>query len=95
MKTFNVNATSLDVTFDCLDCGAKVEEELTALPEPDMFAEHINDSENCEDEQITCECGREYIAHIYKNQVEGNLEIEDEESGKTIPDANIQIKENY
>lgn len=95
MKTFNVNSTSLDVTFDCVECGVRVEAELTEIPRPNMLAEHIHDSESSEEEFIECECGHQYTAHIYVNQAEGNLEIEDSDAARLIPDGNIQIEENY
>ncbi len=76
MENFNPNATSITLEFDCL-CGATITAPIEQLPQANMLAENVEDSENIEEYTIACECGNEYTCNVYMNMYEGNVEVRD------------------
>ena len=79
MQTFNPTASSIDIQFTCPTCGTEIEETIDEIPFANMESETIRESQNSDEQEIVCpECGVTFTAHIYVNQVEGNIEIKDE-----------------
>lgn len=90
MRSFNVNATSIDITIQCL-CGIEIEETIQDLPNANYSANSVSDSENSEEYLVCCECGEKYTCNVYINMYEGNIEVKDENGA----DVDFDFREQY
>ncbi len=90
MKHFNVNATSLTVSFLGKIDNEKKEVQINTLPLPNYEAETVNDSENSEEEEFLLEDGHSYRVVIYKNIAEGSIELFDNTIDEEISDFDIE-----
>ncbi len=91
MKQFDVNADRLIIRFDSLVNHEEIEHEFIDMPIPDYCAETIRNSENSEEEVFDPEVdGHTYKIVVYKNTVEGNVEVFDETENTEIDDFEIE-----
>ena len=80
MKNFNVNTQKLTIVVTCPNCRKSWEETIYEIPEPNMSADNVADSENSTEVEIECpECGKTLTVELYNNIYEGNVEINDVE----------------
>ena len=77
MKSFNVNATAIVISFVCEITDEPVNIHFDEMPEPNWQADSINASENSSEYEVDEDNGRRYRVVAYKNTVEGNVEVFD------------------
>ena len=93
MNTFNVNATSLNISFECPSCSEKNCEEVVELPKGNYTIDTIRDSLNTNEEFIECgNCGKSFRVELSVNNADGELQLIDEESEDEV---DVEIKEIY
>lgn len=77
MKSFNVNTSKLTIEFTCEKTNEQVVLVFDEMPIPNHDAETIRDSETYGEQEFDYENGRSYKVVVYKNIVEGNVEVFD------------------
>ncbi len=87
MKSFNVNASNLTIEFTCEKTNEQIVLVIDEMPTPNYAAETIRDSENSTGQEFDYENGRSYKVVVYKNTVEGNVEVFD------ITDEEFEIED--
>lgn len=77
MKSFDVNTNQLIVKFPCPNCDATVEVDVSEIiPCCNISGKNVSDSENSDVSEVECEeCGAAFTIEVYKNYVEGNVEV--------------------
>lgn len=91
MTTFEALADSIKVSFVCPQCGKTVEYEIEDLPIPDYGAETAADSESYDSEDFQCQnCGHEFRADKFVSFYEGNVEIDDLQTGEEIDEVKVE-----
>lgn len=89
MKQFNVNATTLHISFICRDCGELIELEVSEIPQPNYAADSVADSENSDEITMQYDDDHSYRVVLYVNMVEGNVEVFDDETNEEITDIKV------
>ena len=90
MEYFSPLARAINVSFECVECNSAINETIDELPIANMVADNVADSENSDEEVISCyACGKEYICSICVNQYEGNIEIGTDE-GEIVENITIE-----
>lgn len=85
MKSFNPNVNTISVEFNCPKCGSNIQEIIEDIPVANNLADNVVDSENSEENDITCpKCDAEFTAIVYVNMNEGNVEIRDEDYNEVV-----------
>ena len=92
MKSFNTDATSLTVSFICEETKEKICLHIEDMPEPNWYADSINDSVNSIEEEFDGNNGHRYKIVIYKDLSNGNLEVFDVTNDEIeIEDFEIEV----
>lgn len=79
---------SVIVSFDCDECGNRVESEEIGIPSPNYAAEKASDSHNENDGYAVCEnCDKNFDVYVYAGYADGYVDIND------VEDETIEIEE--
>ena len=91
MKQYNENAESITIRFNSAVNGEEIELEVKEMPMADYLSETINGSENSIEEEFESEIDdHTYRVVVYKNTVEGNVEVFDDTDDSEIDDFEIE-----
>lgn len=95
MKSFNVNASKLTIKFTCEKTNEQVVLVFDEMPNPNYAAEIIRDSEIPNEQEYDYENGRSYKVVVYKNIVEGNVEVFDTTEEEEVEIIDFELFEGF